>query len=112
MIISAKKTNRNITIEDLIFLHLLNNYHDQEKYIVSELLTEKGMQNELNCSLCYISRVLKKIEKEGYVYRRLMRIEKKKRKYHAFFLTDEGLKLAKRIKEKNSINMKRKSVLN
>lgn len=56
----------------------------------------------INCSLCYISRILKKIEEEGYVYRRLMRIENKKRKHNAFFLTDKGFKLAEKIREKNS----------
>ena len=89
-----------MTIEDLIFLHLLDN-NKQNKYIVTELITEKGIQSEINCSLCYISRILKKMEEEGYVYRRLIRIENKKRKQKAVFMTGEGLKLAKIISEKN-----------
>ena len=73
-----------MTIENLIILHLLDN-NDQGKYIVTELITEKGIQSEMNCSLSYVSQILKKIEEEGYVYRKLMRIENQKRKHPAFF---------------------------
>jgi predicted transcriptional regulator len=44
---------------------------------------------------------LKKIEDEGHVYRRLIRIKNGKRKHKAVFLTDEGLKLAEKIREMN-----------
>ncbi len=100
-IIPARKYKKKLTIENLIFLHLLDN-NDQSKYIVNELITEKGIQKELDCSLSYVSRILKKLEEEGYVYRRLMRIENKKQKQKAVYLTDEGLKLAEKIREKNS----------
>jgi DNA-binding MarR family transcriptional regulator len=79
----------------------LDNKCNHDDYIFSDSITEKGIQSLMNCSLSYISQILKKIEEEGYVYRKLVRIENKKRKQKAVFLTDEGLELAERIKQKN-----------
>ena len=42
---------------------------------MAELKTEKGIQMVLNCDIGLISRILKKLEKEGYIYRKLMKIE-------------------------------------
>jgi DNA-binding PadR family transcriptional regulator len=81
-------------------LHLLHNNQNQEKYIVSEIITQKGIQSEINCGLGYISRILKKNEEDGYIYRTLMKIENKKRKQYAFFLTEEGLRFAEELRMK------------
>jgi len=101
-----KQYRKNFTIEELIILHLENNYQNPENYFVSILLTEEGIQSEIGCSLCYISRILKKLEKEGYVYRKIMKIENTKRKHYVFFLTDKGFKLAEKIREKIRIELK------
>jgi DNA-binding PadR family transcriptional regulator len=101
LIISIKKYRKHLTIEDLIFLHLLIN-NNQDKYIVTEMITEKGIQRELNCAIGFISRILTKNEEDGFIYRKLMKIEKIKRKRHAFYLTNEGLERAEELRKKIS----------
>ena len=99
MIISIKNYKKSLTKEDLIFLHLLENNSNQHRYIVSELLTQKGIQSKINCDLSLISRILKKNEKKGYIYRSLKKIKNKKRKQNAFFLTNDGVKVAMELKK-------------
>jgi DNA-binding PadR family transcriptional regulator len=102
LLISSKNSKYNLTIEDNILLHLLENNFDQDEYIVLDSITEKGIQSSINCGLGYISRILKKNEEQGYIFRKLMRIENGKRKQYAFFLTKEGLKLAEKLRKINS----------
>jgi DNA-binding MarR family transcriptional regulator len=91
---SIKNHRKNLTIEDLFFLHLLEN-HNQSKYIATESITETGIQKKLNCDIGLISRIIKKNEEEGYIYRKVMKIKNKKRKQNAIFLSDEGMERAK-----------------
>lgn len=86
-----------LTKEELILVHLLINNHDQDDYIVKESITEQGIQREVNCDLSYISRLLKDNERNGYLYRKKLNINTKKRKQNAFFLTEKGKKIAKDI---------------
>jgi len=86
----------------LTFLHLLDNYHYREGPIVPKSLTQKGIQNKVNCDLSVISRILKKNEEKGYIYPVLMKIENVKRKQNAYFLSDEGLKIAENLRKKIS----------
>ena len=102
MIISVISYSENLTIDDYILLHLFNNHQNPDSYSISELLTEEGIQKETGFSLCYISQILKRLEKEGYVYRKLMRIENKRRKHNAFFLTKKGFKIVEKIRGKKS----------
>ncbi|UCH88757.1 MAG: hypothetical protein JSV49_11010 [Thermoplasmata archaeon] len=95
-----KSTSNNLTKEDLLFLHLLKNNRQRDNYIVTESLTQKGIQKELKCGLGLISRILIKNEKEDYICRKKLRIEDKKRKQNVYFLTDEGLKIAKELEKK------------
>ena len=85
---------KNLTKEELLFLHLLKNNHLRGKYMVSELFTQQGIQSILECDLSLVSRLLKKNEEEGYIHRSLLKIENKKRRQNAYFLTDEGIKFA------------------
>lgn len=89
----------------MIFLHLLENNSNQHEYIVSELLTQKGIQSKINGDLSLISRILKKNEKKGYIYRALKKIENKKRKQNAFFLTNDGVKVAVELKKRIKIGI-------
>jgi len=102
LIISVISYPENLTIDDYILLHLFNNQQNPDSYSISELLTEEGIQKETGFSLCYISQILKRLEKEGYVYRKLMRIENKRRKHNAFFLTKKGFKIVEKIRGKKS----------
>jgi DNA-binding MarR family transcriptional regulator len=85
---------KNLTKEQLLFLHLLKYNHQQNEWIVSEFITEQGIQNELKCTLGFISQLLKKNEDDGYIYRTKSKLIKSKRKQNTFFLTNEGMKLA------------------
>jgi DNA-binding MarR family transcriptional regulator len=91
-----------LTKEELIFLHLLNYQNHRDHYVVPELITEKGIQSVVDCDLSLISRLLKKNEKRGYIYRTLSKVESKKRKQNAFFLTEEGIKIALELTKLNS----------
>jgi site-specific recombinase XerC len=98
LITTVNNRKNNLSYEKLLFLHLLKNNHNKDCYIVSISLTEKGIQRVLNCNLGHISRILKKNEKKGNMYRSLLRIENEKRKLFAFFLTPEGIKIPEEIK--------------
>ena len=96
-IILEKNNLENLTVEEKLLLHLLDYKDQQNKYAVSELITEEGIQRALGCDLSLISRLLMKNENEGYTYRKLLKIKNKKRKQYAFFLTDKGIELALNI---------------
>ncbi len=87
----------NINKEELLFLHLLKNQKEQDKYIASKLITQQGIQSVLGCHRSLISRLINKNVKKGYIYRTLSKIEDKKRKQNVYFLTDEGVKIALEI---------------
>ncbi len=87
----------NLAKEELLFMHLLRNNHYRGHYIVPEVITEKGIKCALGCDLSLISRLLKKNEEKGYIYRVLSKVENKKRKQNAFFLTEEGVRIAREL---------------
>lgn len=100
-----------MTKEELLFIHLLENNHHRNRYVVSELITEKGIRMALECDISLISRLLKKNEQQGYIYRLLSKVENKKRKQNAFFLTEKGLDLASEIyKEFPNCDLKKENV--
>jgi DNA-binding MarR family transcriptional regulator len=90
-----------LTKEELLFLHLLQNNHLRDNYIVTDLFTQRGIQSVLECDLSLISRLLKKNEEEGYIIKALLKIENKKRKQNAYFLTDEGIEFAMGLSKAN-----------
>jgi DNA-binding PadR family transcriptional regulator len=71
------------------------------------LITEQGIKSSLDCDLSLVSRLLKKNEKKGYLSRELMKVENKKRKQNAFFLTEKGEKVALEIKESKAKSLKK-----
>lgn len=72
--------------------------HQVDKSLVSELVTEQGISNTLNCDRSYISRLIKMNEEEGNILRKSSRIIDKHRKQNVFFLTEKGLKIASELK--------------
>lgn len=94
---AINNNRKKLSIENLLFLHLFEN-HNQGKYIATEAITEKGIQKKLNCDIGLISRILKKNEEEGYIYRKMMIIENSKRKQNAFYLSDEGTERAEELR--------------
>jgi DNA-binding MarR family transcriptional regulator len=88
--------------EELLFIHLLSHNRFRDHYVVSESITEQGIRSALDCDLSLISRILKRNEEKGYIFRSLSKVENKKRKQNAFFLTDEGVRIALELKETKS----------
>lgn len=82
------------TKEDLLFLYLLKNNTLRDRYIVPGLFTQHGLQSVLDCDQSYISRLLRKNEREGLISRRMLKIENRKQRQNAFFLTEEGIRFA------------------
>lgn len=70
------------------------NNHLKDKFVVKEAITQQGIQFVLDCDISLVSRLLKKNENNGYIYRSLLKIENKKRKQYAYFLTSTGLNFA------------------
>ena len=100
-LIISNNNKEKLTKEDLLLIHLLNyNYH-RDRYVVTELITEQGIQSVIACDLSLISRLLSKNEKKEYIYRKLLKIKNKKRKMCAFFLTERGEKIAKELTKLN-----------
>jgi DNA-binding MarR family transcriptional regulator len=93
----TNNTFENFTKEELLFVYLLKYNFLRDNYVVTELITEKGIQSALKCDLGHISRLLKKNEENGLVYRTLSKIKNRKRKQFAFFLTEEGKKVASEL---------------
>jgi DNA-binding MarR family transcriptional regulator len=89
--------NEYLTKEQLLFLHLLLHNNQRDQFVVNDLITEKGIQNCLDCTLGLISRLLSENEKKGYIFRTKSKIIENRRKQNVFFLTDEGLKKAMAI---------------
>jgi len=91
----------NLTKEELLFLHLLDHNDCRGHYVVSGSITEQGIRKALDCDLSLISRMLKRNEEKGYIFRILSKVENKKRKQNAFFLTEDGIKIARELTELN-----------
>jgi hypothetical protein len=94
-----KDIGSELSIECRIFLHLLEKNSFKDKMIVPDELTERGISNSLNCTLGWISRILKKNEEEGIIFRTKSKIVKNKKKQNVFFLTENGVGIAKEIRK-------------
>lgn len=94
----------NLTKEELLFLYLLKYDNQKENYLVKDSITENGIHKACNCTLGLISRILIKNEKNGYIFRKKVKIINKKNKQYAFFLTESGLNIALEIKDKISLS--------
>jgi CRP-like cAMP-binding protein len=86
-----KERDLTSTIEERLFVHLMNFNDQRDKYVVSVLLTQKGICGYFECSVSHISRVLKQNEIQGFIYRKKVHIKDEKIKQYAFFLTEEGI---------------------
>ena len=62
-----------------------------------EYITQKGIQNVIECDLGFLSRILNRNIEEGNLYRVKSKVNHKKRKQNVFFLTEKGIRLAKDI---------------
>jgi len=90
--------------EEILFLHLLDFKYNKDDYIVSNMITQQGIQSVLDCDKGYISRILNKNKKKGYIRCSKKKIENKLRIQNAYFLTQKGEQRA--LKINNLINGK------
>ena len=98
-----KDNGDNLTKEELLFLHLLD-YKDNDEYIVSDMVTIQGIHSVLKCDLGYITRLLKRNRKKGYIKKKKVKVKNKLRIQNGFFLTERGEKVA--LKIDNYVNNK------
>lgn len=111
---SEIEKNSNLTKEELLFLHLFRYNNQKENHVVSSQLTQHGIQNCIECDGSFVSRLLKKNEENGYIYHHLSIIEYKKRKQFVYFLTGQGINLAKELKRRYpnlELNENKKSII-
>ncbi len=87
-----------------MFLHLLNCNKYENAYIVPEHLTQMGIKKEINCDLGFLSRILKENVEKGYIYRKKSKVENQKKKLFVYFLTTNGLKIAREV---NKLRLKK-----
>ncbi|UCH89708.1 MAG: winged helix-turn-helix transcriptional regulator [Thermoplasmata archaeon] len=87
--------------ELLVYLSSYNNNYSDD-YVVPYAVTQKGICKNINCSQGHVSRLLKKLIDEGYGIQMTRKIERKRRKQKAYFLTDKGQELALKIKKSKS----------
>ncbi len=90
---------KKITKEAELFLHLSGYNYNPANYVFSEMVTMKGIQSVLKCDLGYISRLLKKNRKKGYIRSEKVKVENKLRIQNGYFLTQRGEKVALKINE-------------
>lgn len=94
------------SIREKVLLHLLDYPENKEKSGYSEHalfpsdVSQDGIANSVIAARGLISRVLNDLIEKGFVEEKLARVEGKKRRVNIYFLTDEGLSTAKRIKKK------------
>ena len=94
-----KNKKKNLTKKEELLLHLLDFEHHKDDYLVSELVTEYGIQKVLSCSRSLITSILVECEEKRYIYRVKSNVDGKKYKQNAFFLTKKGRRHALKIKK-------------
>jgi tetratricopeptide (TPR) repeat protein len=88
-----------MSVEKRILLHLHKFSHtNEEAWEVPNALSQEGISEALDILLNNVSRAVKDLKTEGKVTERLAHIKGGKRKRRAYFLTEEGTRLAEEIR--------------
>jgi|GEM_PF-3431742 len=89
-----------LTVERRILLHLQKYSHSYaEAWEVPNAMSQEGVSEALDILLNNVSRAMKDLKAEGKVTERLAHIKGGKRKRRAYFLTEEGSRLAEEIRK-------------
>jgi tetratricopeptide (TPR) repeat protein len=89
----------NLSVEKRILLHLLKYSQAYiDEWEVPHALSQEGISEALEILLNNVSRAMKKLKEEGKVKERLAHIKGVKRRRKAYFLDEEGVKLAEEIR--------------
>ena len=88
----------DLTVEKRILLHLHKYSHTyQDAWEVPNAMSQEGISEALEILLNNVSRAVKDLKTEGKVTERLAHIKGGRRKRRAYFLTEEGTRLAEEI---------------
>ncbi len=90
----------NFTAKEKVLVHILNNSGDKEAYALPEEVTQEGIAKSVGLKQNTVSYAVRKLVEEELLNEKTRRIKGKKQKRKAYFLTDEGIKEAKKTKEK------------
>jgi tetratricopeptide (TPR) repeat protein len=90
----------DLTVEKRILLHLHKYSHTYlEAWEVPNAMSQEGISEALDILLNNVSRAMKDLKTDGKVTERLAHIKGGKRKRRAYFLTEEGVRLAEDIRK-------------
>lgn len=95
----SKKYKISLSIEKRIILHLSNYNRYRTKLIVTNEVSQQGISNAAGIRLEHVSRAIKKLIQDDFIYMRNTRILEADRIKKAYFLTKNGKQYALRIKE-------------
>jgi DNA-binding MarR family transcriptional regulator len=90
----------HLTVNEKILLHLLENHRSRNLREAPLSITQKGIAENVKIRWNHVPRAMHSLKKQGYVTEDMSHIEGKSRRQKAYFLTDEGLLLAKTLRER------------
>ena len=98
--IGAPGPGPDLTVEKRILLHLHKYSRTyQDAWEVPNAMSQEGISEALDILLNNVSRAMKDLKSEGKVTERLAHIKGGRRKRRAYFLTEEGSRLAEEIRK-------------
>jgi len=90
----------NFTAKEKVLVHLLNYYGNEEGYSLPVELTQEGIADKLDLKQNTVSYAVRTLVEEGLLREETRRIKNKKQKRKAYFLTDQGFKKGKKVRQK------------
>jgi len=88
----------NFTAKEKILVHLFNYYGKNEGYTLPVAITQEGIADKVGLKQNTVSYAVRTLVDEGLVEEQTRRIKNKKQKRKAYFLTEEGVDQAKRVR--------------
>ncbi|MFW9879407.1 MAG: hypothetical protein ACFFG0_40540 [Candidatus Thorarchaeota archaeon] len=93
----TKKFKISLPVEKRIILHLLEYIKLRNTIEGSDAITQQGIAKATGIRIEHVSRSVKRIKTDGYVFVRSTYIKDQNRHKKAYFLTKEGIKYAREI---------------
>ena len=94
----SKKYKISLSIEKRIILHLANYTRYRKKLIIPNEITQQGIANAIKIRIEHVSRSIKKLIQDDFIYMRSARIIEANRVKKAYFLTKNGKNYVSEIK--------------
>jgi len=90
----------NFTAKEKILVHLLDHYGKNDGYALSATITQDGISERVGLKQNTVSYAVRSLTDDALVREETRRIKGKKQKRKAYFLTEEGVDEAEKIKNK------------